>query len=219
MRKFVALGVVAIMVSPAMASFYVAGSFNGWDPPNGALMTEVVPGSLWQATITGPTGNQEFKVTDGTWTNAWPPNNMQADFGVGVPLTINYRPGPFTDGWVPNINRVGYNDPGLHGWEIMGGFNGWSSPVVTLSNLGGGLYWGQYTVATPGTNYFKFRKINDWGVSIGNLAFGGDMDVTTTVANETISFKLDLPNGRIAVPEPASLALLALGGLAMLRRR
>jgi hypothetical protein len=220
MRTLVALMTVALLAAPALAvDRYVAASWNGW-ASNGTLMTEVTPGTLWQTTVSGPTGNQAFKVTDGTWSAAWPPSNLELDFGTGAaPVTITFDAGPFVDGWVPNVNRVGVTDLQVHGWEIMGSFNSWASPVATCA-LVGGVYEANYSVATPGTYTFKFRKIGDWGVSYGDLAFGGDISVTTTFPNENLTMKLDVAGGRYLVtPEPASLALLALGGLAIMRRR
>jgi hypothetical protein len=220
MRTLAALMTVALLAAPALAvDRYVAASWNGW-ASNGTLMTEVTPGVLWQTTVTGQTGDQAFKVTDGTWGAAWPADNAQLDFGDGtLPVTISLTAGPFGDGWVPDVNRVGITDLGLHGWEIMGSFNGWASPVATCA-LVGGVYEANYSVATPGTYTFKFRKVGDWNVSYGNLAFGGDISVTTTFPNENLNMKLDVAGGRYLVtPEPTSLVLLALGGLAIIRRR
>jgi hypothetical protein len=96
-----------------------------------------------------------------------------------------------------------------------------------MSNLGGGLYSVDYTIAAAGTHDFKFRKSGDWDVSIGS-DFGnsaGNAQVLTTAANQTVTFQLDLPNGRwiTVVPEPSTLGLAVLGGLAalgvVLRRR
>jgi hypothetical protein len=216
MRGAKVLLVVAMLAVPAMADYYVAGDFNGWNAA-GNLMTEVSPGK-WSTTITNAPGVHEFKVTIGDWASNWPGDNAKADFGAGS-LTINFYPTPAADGWFPTANRVGYDDIAVHGWDVMGSFNGWSSPVA-LNPMGNGLYAASYTVADPGTFYFKFRKAGDWNVAVGNdfSNYGHDIAWTTTVPNQVVYFQLDLPNGRWNVPEPTTLALLC-GGLVCLRRR
>jgi len=56
MKKLIMLLAVGLMAMPAMADYYVAGGFNGWNPA-GNLMTEVSPGH-YQVTITGAAGVQ-----------------------------------------------------------------------------------------------------------------------------------------------------------------
>lgn len=214
-----------LLAAPALADFYVASDLNGWANPDPAWkMTDVYgDGSKFQLAVSDPlyAGRHEWKVTDGTWSNAWPGNNARADFGAGA-LNFNFYPGQHLDGWKPEFNRVGYDDPQLHGWEVMGSFNGWSAPVATLAPVGGGVYEGLYAVPTAGTYYFKFRKTDDWDISIGSdfSNFGYDIELVTPYDAAPILFELDLPNGRwrtTVIPEPAALALAALA-LALRRR-
>jgi hypothetical protein len=141
------------------------------------------------------------------------------------------------DGWSPDAtSRVGYEDTQQHDWEIMGSFNGWSTPVVALTDEGEGLHTATYTVAAAGTYSFKFRAASllpdPWAISIGQDfgTFAPDANITTTNPNELWHFELDLPNGRwrayldgsgggAAVPEPSSVALLMLGAVWMLSVR
>jgi hypothetical protein len=217
MKKFAALAVL-LFASAALADYYVTGSFQGWNPGDPAyVMTDM--GGWYQYDVTGAAGRHEFKVTMGDWSTTWPGENARADFGDGE-FSINFYPGAAGDGWFPPENRVGYADKGLHTWDIMGSFNDWSTPVVELTPMGGGLHAGWYTVETPGTYYFKFRKAGDWDIAIGNdfSNYMHDIEWTTTMPNEALYFQLDLPNGRwTIVPEPTGLLGLALLGL--LRRR
>lgn len=220
MRCMGLLALAALLAAPAAADFYIAGDFNGWNAA-GQLMTEG-PAGTWSALVTGAPGRHEWKVTIGDWSTAWPGNNARADFGAGD-ITLYFYPTPAADGWYPVANRVGYQDLGLHGWDVMGSFNGWSSPVTTLTPMGGGLYEGDYLVAAAGTYYFKFRKENDWDISIGSdfSNFGYDIELVVAADNTPIRFSLDLPNGRWrteVVPEPASLLGLMLLGLFARRR-
>jgi len=216
--QFSVAGVLAFLAAPALADYYVAGDFNGWNPA-GTPMVEGPPGT-WSALITGAPGRHEWKVTIGDWSQSWPGDNARADFGDGT-ITLYFYPGAHADGWFPLENRVGYQDLGIHGWEVMGSFNGWTEPVVQLTPMGGGLYQGDYIVPDPGTYWFKFRRIGDWDISIGYdfSNYWHDIQWTTNQPNELMRFMLDLPHGRwTVIPEPASLLGLLLGA-ALLRRR
>lgn len=83
---------------------------------------------------------------------------------------------------------------------------GQTAPTRTIGTSVGGN--GRDGALGPGTYY----------IAVGgfNTTFGPDFNVTTTSTNTTGVFNLNI---RTNVPEPASLALLALGGLALIRRR
>ena len=201
-------------------TMYLRGDFNGWST---SLPLSDVGGGVYSATVTGGTaGNAfEFKVANADWSVGYPGGNAKSVYNLSGDFIAYYIPTPAADGWSPAANRVGYADPGQFGWDVMGSFNSWSAPVTTLAAQGNGLYTGDYTVATPGTYDFKFRKAGDWAISIGNdfANSAGNISLTTTTPNELISFQLDLPDGRfqaVPVPEPSQLWYVSGGALTAL---
>ncbi|MCK4660673.1 MAG: PEP-CTERM sorting domain-containing protein [Phycisphaerae bacterium] len=217
MKRIIVLLAVVLMASPAMA-WTVVGSHQSWTMP-GDEMTEVIEDVHYQYTING-SGRLEFKVADGTssWDNVWPANNREAKLADPGQLVVNFYPGTFDDGWFPSEKRVGYEDPEEYNWDIMGSFNGWAEPLAEMVPQGDGLYTIEFTAPTAGDHWFKFRKIGDWDVTWGNDEAGGDIPYHVENDGDLVCLALDLPNGRY-IPEPASLMLLAFGGIAMLRRR
>ena len=213
------VGLTATGVSSA-APYFVRGGFNNWEPVN--PMTETSPGSgHYTATVTG-TGRSDFKVAEEDWDPNFPGNNARVDFGAGGSVTFHFYEGPASDGWAPAANRVGYTS--LHGWDVMGSFNGWSGPLDMIDE-GGGLFRAEFTVPAPGEFEYKYRKDNDWEVNIGNDGFAfnaGNLKYTTTTPNEVVVFQLDTVGGRFLaapVPEPAAVGALAIVAFAALGRR
>jgi hypothetical protein len=211
-----ALAIVSLTTTPALTqTYYARGDFNGWAGTDYPLLPS---GNGSSVTISGltPGNGYEWKVTTDDWSSNFPGSNARSIADAGGNLTLHFYPGTAGDGWNPAENRVGYDDPG-HGWDVIGSFNGWSSPIGLMDAQGNGLFTLEYVVADPGLYEFKFRKEGDWGVSIGG-DFGnaaGNASLTTVAPNEIILFELDLVNGRwqtTVVPEPGTYALLGLGG-------
>lgn len=213
---------VAALAATAMAQpYYARGEFNGWGLGNVLID---LGGGLWHGMVGGLTPAQEFeyKIAVEDFSRSWPGSNGKVPADSIGEIHFNFFDiASWSDGFFPNDReRVGYEDPGQFAWEIMGSFNGWSGPVLALTDQGSGVYAGDMVVPTAGVYEWKFRKEGDWSISIGD-DFGNaaaNNVLTTIAANQTVHFELDLPNGRW-VPEPASLACLGIGFALVLRRR
>lgn len=202
-------------------TYYVRGSFNNWD--TSTPMTDS-GGGVYSATFSGTPGSRfDFKVATADWGSNWPGENCRTLFDAAGQATVYFRSGSIADGWNPTANRVGYADPLGFGWEVMGSFNGWSTPI-TMNALGGGLYSASCFPTGTGTFEFKFREAGSWDIAIGDDFSNWNHNCTVNVpgVNSAIEFKLDLPNGRwttMVVPEPTTLSLLAGGALLLFLRR
>ena len=228
----VSLAALLLAAMPAWAQpFNVRGDFNAWGE---APMNDDLDGS-YSVTVGGLTAGarHNYKVAFNDWEASWPGSDGRTAVDGSGDITFHYFPGAIADGWNPAGDRVGYDDHGQFGWEIIGGFNdiggGWDEPTNSAArqmsdaaNPGGGLYSVDFTIATAGTYAWKFRESNSWDIAIGD-DFGNsaaDNSITTLTDNEIWTFELDLPNGRWRItPEPATLGLLGVGALIALRQR
>lgn len=218
---------LATLAGAASADWHVAGGFNSWDP-NGPVMTETGSGTgIFFVNLSGmgAGSRQEFKITDGTWTVNWPPSNswFYAD-GAGA-VTITYDTNVYADGWSNTTQRINVSND-VTAWTAVGDWQGWNNAnaATAMTAMGGGIYGFHVTGVGPGTYEYKAVNTGSWD------AIGGD---ARAINASTIQFTLDATNteadlfvntatGTIRanpVPEPASLAALALGAAALLRRR
>jgi len=228
-KSFTTIAAVCALAAGVSVSqaqpYYLAGAFEGWCnnctvmTDNGVVGTNGLYGAhQWEYDITGQTASsfdtRGMKVTDGTWNNVWPGNNMSTHYDASGNLSVYYYPGTFTDGFFPTANRVGYSDTG-ESWEITGSFTTpqWgggdgsgSDPATQMTLVAGsaGVYTNIYIIATPGTYQWKARTPGTWGsLQIGtDFSGGGNQAFTTVNPNQAVTFMLDLPNGRIGASVP-----------------
>ncbi len=222
------------LAGPAFADFsttpHVAGSHQGWDA-GANPMTDNLDGTF-SATFTGMAAGErhEFKITDGTFDSTHPggPNSWFIADGSGE-ITITLDTNVVTDGWSPSQFRLGLShDPGtwtaVGDWQTAVGGSDWTNDDATtgMTDMGGGLYMYE---ADPGAGTWLWKAVvtgswdavgfNERSVNAGNQEF-------TLVEGETAQMWVNAFDGTIqlnVIPEPASLALMGLGGLLMLRRR
>lgn len=220
--------IIALTASVAHAQFYVRGEFNNWD--TSFLMAEEGDGLYtYHATGLTPGATYLFKIATDDWSTDWPGSDARVMAAANGEITFRaFDNQSWIDGWQPDgVRRVGYSDSGLHGWALAGDMNGWDPDITWhLTDMGNGLYEGAFFLAAGDYDY-KFRKDDDWEISIGG-DFGnsaGNIFLNVTEA-DTYIFQLDLWNGRHSVsviPEPGTYAVifgaLALFGAFVYRRR
>ena len=185
--------------------YYLAGEFQSPQWVNNANQMTAGPSGRYDYTITGqtPGAYAQMKVTDGTWNNTWPGNNLVVQYDSTGSATIHFYPGSFTDGWLPLANRLGWEDPGSMSWGVAGDPNGYDGTQLILASIGSGMYSNSMVVASAASFGFQFQSpAGHWddihfGSDFGNGSANGSY--TTTNSPQTVPITLDLPKGRYLV--------------------
>lgn len=235
MKKLVLIASMLAASLPLLAQNFplqITGSFNGWggNTGTGPALTDM-GGGIYEVTLTGLTaGRNTFKITQGDWGWYKPAVTSDAD-GWFIPdgdgnATISIDFNTYSDGWLLSQYRISTSvDPGLT-WFAAGDFNGWNptDPNTQMSSIGGGIYELQYTIASPGTYQWKATSGGDFGPwdqqvgPTGRSINADTMSFTTTIANQQVNMLVNAMNGTVSmVPEPTIVALLGLGGLAVIQ--
>ena len=227
MKKLLTITAVLAASLPLFAQtlpLYVAGDFNGWNA-TGNVMTETSLGSgIWQVTLNMSAGRHEFKVTEGDWSWNVPGANSWLYTDGSGNVTVTYDSNTYADGWSSASGRIGVSvDPGT--WTAVGDWQGWNNAnlATAMTAQGGGIYELQYAIGSAGTYQYKAVDTGSWD-AIGSDARSinaGTLGFTTTDANQLVDFYVDALNGTIkadvvSVPEPSTLAICGLSGLAAL---
>lgn len=209
MRLFFAVVVVLVAALPAAAQpWYARGDFTPTPWDTSVQMVDQGSGH-YTANVSGLFASspgaeiyQEFKVANADWSINMPGSNGKVSTDANGEINFHlYDQTSWSDGWYPNnARRVGYNDPQMFGWEVVGSFNAWpgaADPAYALTDMGSGLYHGQFAM-NAGDYEFKFRKPGDWGITIGNDFGNGGANNAFKVwtTGDLWNFDLDLPNGR-----------------------
>ncbi len=116
-----------------------------------------------------------------------------------------------------------YLDGGWLEWDQNTGKAAAIGPSITLVGPGGRAF---YDAPVPGLTWSHVKVLlapQYWTVSQGTwaglMANVTDLNVVGDVASGSGTVELGLDNFALAVPEPATLAIVLLGGAALLRRR
>lgn len=206
-----------------------------WDPGTAPYMTETPPASGVHTLnlALSAAGQYVFKILDdqGTPPAAWgdpeltpgPNSWFVTDAAGGAAITIDTN--TYADGFAPASNRVSVSTdttvlPGFFAvgdWMDEAGIGGdWNpgNPLAVMSNLGGGLYGLDVTIAAPGNYQYKATKgdwSGQWGTD-GRNENAATWLFTTTQPSQAVRLLLK-SEGAISVqfvPEPATATLVGL---------
>lgn len=230
-----ALAVVVLIAAPAHADFFSPGTPNGWDFNVG--MTETFAGSgIWEYSWTGQAANNRelFDILSegGNWDSKVHPAGNQWAYSDGSGAgTLILDTNTYNDGWLPDTNRVKVTNEPNTNWTAAGSFQSqvaggdWdnTNAATAMTDQGGGIFKFEATLA-PGDYAWKPVVTGSWdSISTNSRNVNSDnINFTTDATNNHVEMWVDVLNGTVKTvitPEPATLALLGFGALALIRRR
>ncbi|WP_337866976.1 choice-of-anchor X domain-containing protein [Ignavibacterium sp.] len=125
-----ALFIILLSLSANSQSYYVAGSFQGWDPGSTILYDDGTNGDLTandgihsRAVSIAAPGNYEWKVTVGNWSQAWPQSNSWFETTAANQIVLfTFNANLMGDPWIPNQYIVNANDIVAGNLVLVGSF-------------------------------------------------------------------------------------------------
>lgn len=198
--------------APADGTYIIAGvgalCGTDWDTTN--TMNTMIKNDNGTFTFTYPDvakGNYEFKVTDGTWDNAWPAENYKFGVSDTCDVTVTFNP---ADGSVSVTgDKVGEPSPDNAGSDATGTIKvyayvpeSWDSPCVWAwdDNQKNAFEAWPGLAMTKGDNGWWYAEIPAWVQNViinGNngaaqtadldMAESADMWIPVTIVNGTVS--------------------------------
>ena len=198
--------------APADGTYIIAGTGalcgTDWDTTN--TMNTMIKNDNGTFTFTYPDvakGNYEFKVTDGTWDNAWPAENYKFGVSDTCDVTVTFNP---ADGSVSVTgDKVGEPSPDNAGSDATGTIKvyayvpeSWDSPCVWAwdDNQKNAFEAWPGLAMTKGDNGWWYAEIPAWVQNViinGNngaaqtadldMAESADMWIPVTIVNGTVS--------------------------------
>lgn len=227
MRKTATLVLALMLVATAAFAagagpFYAKGDFycapGCWNSDAGNLLTFNAGTGIWSGVVTCDQayGRHEFKIANADWSESYFPwCNLWVHCGTGDQVTFTLDTNVYADGWFPTQDIVWsshFAPPGTT-FEVIGGApetGSWGSG--TPATLLGSVWTLSTPIATPGSYEAKFRATGTWDIcNIGTegagAPCGANLQYTTTVANEFVTFEFNQATGRARVfngsPVPA----------------
>ncbi|MBK8989097.1 MAG: pullulanase-type alpha-1,6-glucosidase [Chloroflexi bacterium] len=211
--------------APAATNWCVAGDFQGWnnnstpiydDGSNGDL---IAGDGVYSLDVILPTaGRQEFKAVEcGVWANAFPSDNawlVTANDSQTVKLTFDTNNYSANAGavFLPQQNIVNvWGDTLPTSFTAVGPWQGWNNTAVTttLSDIGSGIYRLAYEFANAGSYEAKIVQTGSWDNQFGTDGRNKNaptIPFSTTGANQTVIFLLDVVAGRVSITPNGSSA-------------
>ena len=189
-------------------AFYLAGDFNGWNAA-GYKMTK--SGNLWKYTISNmAAGSYAFKVTNGTWDEAYPGSNKTFEVATACDVTITF------DQDTKEIKVTGNGLAGaltVNSVHVAGNGvanNAWCNGIAWSSDAAenkmtaeGGIYTITYNGVLAGEYQFKFTINGGWAHSLGlankivagqktDVVYGADNIWLDVPATSNVTITLDM---------------------------